>query len=239
MFALPRKIIEAVNADRRLLITVLLINVAGSAFGLYFYWDQLMKTPWYLWLAVPDCPLYTFFMIFALALVLLRKPSDTLNAVTAVGLTAYGTWTMLVLLYFGEVYFSPGNELMSSALWVSHGGMALEGFLLLPYLGRVRPISWAFTALWVLVLDAVDFFYRFDYHGQLMRTHPLALMELGNTNAALQAKIDSLVYVTFGLTFGFFVIMVALSRLYVTDKHGDKTPRRHRENEDAKTPRSN
>src|SRR5512146_888785 len=128
MFGLIRKIIDGINADRRLLIVILLINIAGSLFGLYYYWDQLMVTPWYLWLAVPDCPLYTFFMIFALLLVLLGRPSDTLNAVTAVGLSMYGTWTVVVLLYFREIYFSPANALMSSGLWISHAGMALEGF---------------------------------------------------------------------------------------------------------------
>ncbi len=220
MFALPRRIIETINGDRRLLVIVLLINVAGSLFGLYYYWEQLMMTPWYLWLAVPDCPLYTFFMIFALMLVLLGKPSDTLNAVTAVGLSMYGTWTVLILLYFSEIYFSPANALMSSGLWISHAGMALEGFLLLPYLLKVKPISWAFAALWFLVLNSVDYFYQFSYNGLPIRTHPLALLEYNwrGTEAALQAKIDSLLYVTFGLTIVFFVAMLILSK-----KYGNKT----------------
>jgi uncharacterized membrane protein YpjA len=216
MFGLLRKIIETINSDRRLLISVLLINVAGSLFGLYYYWDQLMMTPWYLWLAVPDCPLYTFFMIFALLFILRGKPSDTLNTVTAVGLSMYGTWTVIVLLYFSEIYFAPANALMSSGLWLSHAGMALEGFLLLPYLTKVRPFSWAITALWFIALDSVDFFYRFTYDGLPMRTHPLAIMEFwqGVYSPLLQEKIDTLVYVTFGLTAIFFVAMLALSRHY-------------------------
>jgi uncharacterized membrane protein YpjA len=216
MFGILRKIIDGINADRRLLIIILLINVAGSLFGLYYYWDQLMMTPWYLWLAVPDCPLYTFFMIFALLFIILGKPSDTLNTVTAVGLTMYGAWTVIVLLYFGEIYFNPPNALMSSALWTSHAGMGLEGLLLLPYLTRVKPISWAITAVWFLVLDSVDYFYHFTYQGMSMRTHPLAIMEYysGVNDILLQAKIDTLLYVTFGLTVIFFILMVALSRLY-------------------------
>ncbi len=216
MLRLIRRIIEAINADRRLLIIILLINVAGSLFGLYYYWDQLMMTPWSLWLAVPDCPLYTFFMIFVLLLILIGKPSDTLNVVTAVGLTMYGTWTTIVLLYFRDIYFDPTNALMSSGLWISHAGMALEGFLLLPYLARAKPISWVLTAVWFVVLDAVDYFYSFVYNGQPMRCHPLAIMEYynGAYDASLQAKIDSLVYVTFGLTAIFFVLMLALSRVY-------------------------
>lgn len=216
MLRLLRKIIDGINADRRLLIIILLINVAGSLFGLYYYWDQLMMTPWYLWLAVPDCPLYTFFMIFVLLLVIRGKPSDTLNAITAVGLSMYGAWTTIVLLYFSEIYFSPGNALMSSALWISHAGMGLEGFLLLPYLARVKPIAWAITAAWFLVLDSVDYFYYFVHNGVPVRTHPLALLEYwsGAPGLPLQAKIDSLVYITFGLTAIFFAVMVVLSRVY-------------------------
>jgi uncharacterized membrane protein YpjA len=232
MFGLLRKTIEAINADRRLLAIILLINVAGSLFGLYYYWDQLMMTPWYLWLAVPDCPLYTFFMIFALLFILRGKPSDTLNTVTAVGLSMYGTWTVIVLLYFREIYFDPANALMSSGLWISHAGMALEGFLLLPYLGRVRPISWVITALWFLVLDSVDFFYHFIYNGLPVRTHPLALMEywLSAPGSPLQAKIDALVYITFGLTAIFFVLMAALSRVY-----GKMPPRKNAMEKEIRT----
>jgi uncharacterized membrane protein YpjA len=215
---LLRGAIGRISGDRRLLAIIILINVAGSLFGLYYYWEQLMMTPWYLWLAVPDCPLYTFFMIFALSLVLLKRPSDTLNAITAVGLSMYGTWTVLVLLYFGEIYFAPRNALMSAGLWVSHLGMALEGFLLLPYLARVKPASWAITAIWFLALDAVDFFYQFTYLGLPMRTHPLAIMEyyVQGSPAALPLleKIDTLLYVTFGLSIIFFIAMVALGKAY-------------------------
>lgn len=217
MFTLPRRIIETVTGDRRLLVIVLLINVAGSLFGLYYYWEQLMMTPWYLWLAVPDCPLYTFFMIFALLLIMLGKPSDTLNTVTAVGLSMYGAWTVIVLLYFGDIYFSPTNALMSAGLWISHAGMALEGFLLLPCLTRVKPFAWALTALWFLALDAVDYFYRFAIDGLPMRTHPLAIMEYvwQGSDRALQAKIDSLLYLTLGLSVIFFVMMIVLSKAWV------------------------
>jgi uncharacterized membrane protein YpjA len=220
-FGLARRIIEKVNADRRLLLVVLLINVAGTLFGLYYYWDQLGMTPWYLWLAVPDCPLYTFFMAIALTLILIGKPWTTFNAITAVGTTMYGTWTVIVLLWFGEVFFSQGNVEPTMQRLISHGAMAFEGVLLLPYLTKAKPVHWALTALWFVVLDSIDYFYHFTYNGLPMRTHPLAVMEYywqGISGAAMQAKIDSLVYLTFGLSAIFFVMIVALSRVY------NKTP---------------
>lgn len=214
------QLIDRITGCRELLVLFLLINVAGSLFGLYYYWEQLMLTPWYLWLAVPDCPLYTFFMIFALLLILIKKPSDTLNAVTAVGLSMYGAWTTIVLLYFGEFYFSPSNALMSAGLWISHFGMGLEGFLLLPYLGRVKPISWIITAAWFVVLDSVDYFYHFAYNGFAMRTHPLAILEYiavrNHYSAALLQKLDSLMYLTYGLSIVFFTLMIVMAWAYVS-----------------------
>jgi uncharacterized membrane protein YpjA len=216
-FSLARRIIEKVTGNRRLLFLVLLINVAGTLFGLYYYWEQLGMTPWYLWLAVPDCPLYTFFMAIALTLILIGKPWTAFNAITAVGTTMYGVWTVIVLLYFGEVFLSPGMVEPTMQRLIAHGAMAFEGFLLLPYLTNVKPVQWALTALWFLALDSVDYAYHFTFNSLPMRTHPLAVLEYywqGVSGTAMQAKIDSLSYLTFGLTAIFFALIVVLSRVY-------------------------
>jgi len=226
MFNLARRIIETVNADRKLLAIVLLINVAGTLFGLYYYWEQLSMTPWYLWLAVPDCPLYTFFMAIALTLIIAGRPWKTFNTITAVGLSMYGVWTVIVLLWFGEIFFRPENALASWERLLSHGAMALESLLLLPYLTQTRPISWAITAVWFVVLDSVDYFYRFTYNGVAIRTHPLAVLEYYNYlgdggrpfDAALQAKMDSMMYLTYGLSIIFFILIFVLSRTYARGK---------------------
>jgi uncharacterized membrane protein YpjA len=100
---------------------------------------------------------------------------------------------------------------------VSHGAMAFEGVLLLPYLTKAKPVHWALTALWFVVLDSVDYFYHFTYNGLLMRTHPLAVMEYywqGISGTVTQAKIDSLAYITFGLTAVFFLAILVLSKRY-------------------------
>ncbi len=136
-----KMVVDLVFKDKRILALIIIINIIGSLFGLYYYWDQLMMTPWYLWLFVPDCPLYSFLMVFALAFIAAGKRYDTFNVVTAVGLAMYGTWTMLVLLYFSEIYFAPENALMSSGLWISHLGLALESVLLLPYIKKAGIVS--------------------------------------------------------------------------------------------------
>ena len=140
-----KMVVDLVYREKRLLILIIIINIIGSLFGLYYYWDQLMMTPWYYWIFVPDCPLYTFCMVFALAFLIMGKRFETFNVVTAVGLSMYGTWTMLILLYFSEVFFTPQNSLMSMALWVSHGGMALQSVLLIPYIKKAGLFSWLFA----------------------------------------------------------------------------------------------
>ncbi len=218
MFNPVKWVVELVHGDRRLLVIIILINIIGSAFGLYYYWDQLTMTPWYYWLFVPDCPLYTFFMIFALLLIAVGKPNDTFNVVTAVGLAMYGAWTMLVLIYFGEVYFAPENALMSSALWISHCGMALESVFLLPYIKKAGILSWIVAAAWFLVQDFMDYFVPFMSHGQVMRLHPLALMEYYTRGmgsfAFLAAKLDTLMYITFAMTLIFVIGMYLLGKAW-------------------------
>jgi uncharacterized membrane protein YpjA len=218
----PLKIVDLVYGDRRLMALVLLINIAGSAFGLYYYWEQLMMTPWYYWLFVPDCPLYTFFMIFALIFIVMGKRHDTFNVITAVGLAMYGAWTMLVLLYFGEVFFAPENALMSSALWISHLGMALESVLLIPYIKKTGILSWLIAAAWFLLQDFMDYFVPFMYNGQIMRLHPLAIMEYYtrglNSFPVLEAKLNMMMYATFAMTMVFPALIYILSKNWTLTK---------------------
>ena len=211
-------VVEHIYGDRRILGLIIFINIIGSAFGLYYYWDQLMMTPWYYWLFVPDCPLYTFLLIFALLFIAAGKRFDTLNTVTAVGLATYGAWTMLILLYFSEVFFSPENALMSCALWISHCGMALESVLLLPYIKKARIVSWAVAGAWFFVLAFFNYFVWFTYNGLPMRLHPLAVMEYyaqGTAGfAALSAKLNTVMYLTFALSVAGIIVMFALSRIW-------------------------
>ncbi len=180
-----------------------------------------MMTPWYYWIFVPDCPLYTFLMIFALLFLVLGKRYDTFNAVTAVGLSMYGTWTMLVLLYFNEVFFSPGNALMSVGLFVSHGGMALESVLLLPYLKKTKVIPWLIAGAWFLLQTVFDYFVPFTYNGLTMRLHPLAILEYYAQGQAgfdiMTSKLDVVMYATFAMCFIFVAMIYVISKTWDMD----------------------
>ena len=229
MFNPVKFVVDLVHGDKRLLALIILINIIGSAFGLYYYWDQLMMTPWYYWLFVPDCPLYTFFMIFALLFIAMGKRYDTFNVITAIGLAMYGAWTMFVLIYFREIYFAPENALMSVGLWVSHCGMALESIFLLPYIKKAGAVSWIIATAWFLLQDFMDYFVPFTYGGQIMRLHPLALLEYYTQGLSgygiLEAKLGSMMYITFAMTFIFVILIYVISRKWVlTTKEPGASP---------------
>lgn len=229
MFNPVKFVVDLVYGDKRLLAIIILTNIIGSAFGLYYYWDQLMMTPWHYWLFVPDCPLYTFFMIFALLFIALGRRNDTFNVITAIGLAMYGAWTMFVLIYFGEIYFAPENALMSAGLWISHCGMALESIFLLPYIKKAGIVSWIVAAAWFLLQDFMDYFVPFMSHGQVMRLHPLALMEYYTRGMSsfsfLAAKLDTMMYITFAMTFIFVVLLYVVSRKWaITVKEPGASP---------------
>jgi uncharacterized membrane protein YpjA len=221
MINLIKRIIDGIYKNKPLLAIIIFINILGSMFGLYYYWGQLMMTPAYLWIFVPDCPLYTFFMIFALILIIKSKTSDTFYAITATGLAIYGFWTMFTLLYFNEYFFVRGSELMSSALFISHFGMALESVLLVPYLKNVKLISWAITATWFFIHDIVDYFIYFSYRGILARTHPLATLEFLLKKYGIVepiAKMDGMFYITLGMMIIFLAFIICLSKIWPSEK---------------------
>jgi len=211
-----KAVVDIVYGHKPVLALVIIINIIGSLFGLYYYWEQLMMTPWYYWLLVPDCPLYTFLMIFALLFIAAGKRYDTFNVVTAAGLAMYGAWTMFVLLYFREVYFTLWNAPMSAALWVSHGGMALESVLLLPYIKKAGIVSWLIAGAWFLAHTFFDYFVPFVYDGAAMRLHPLAIMEYYAQGAAgygyLLAKLDTMMYATFALSLFTIALLLVISK---------------------------
>ncbi len=211
-----KMVVDLVYGHKPILALLIIINAIGSLIGLYYYWDQLMMTPWYFWPFVPDCPLYSFFIIFALIFIAMGKRYDTFNVITTVGLAMYGAWTMFTLIFFREVFFDPQNALMSMGLWVSHLGLALESVLLLPYIRKAGTISWLIAGVWFLAQAFFDYFVPFTFAGHIMRLHPLAILEYYTQGMAgynyLLMKLDTLMYATFALAFFMIALMFFLSR---------------------------
>ena len=141
-----------------LLIAIIIINIAGSLVGLFYYWDQLTSASPFAWIFIPDCPLYTMLAAVVLAVYAsTKRSSDLINFITAVGLAKYGTWTVVVVLWFSAFYFSVDSGLYT-VLTLLHVAMAAEFVLPLLLIRRLKPHLAGIALVWFLANDFADYF---------------------------------------------------------------------------------
>ncbi|MDD1721520.1 MAG: DUF1405 domain-containing protein [Euryarchaeota archaeon] len=150
-----RRVVE--NAP--LIVIIILINLAGTLVGFFYYWDQISTSSPSIWLFIPDCPLYVLLAAIVLALYLTTKRrSDLVNFITAIGLLKYGTWTALVVLGFSTFYFAIDSALYG-AIAIMHIGMALEFVLPLFLIRRVQRGFVVLALLWFFANDIADYYF--------------------------------------------------------------------------------
>ncbi|MEF8812654.1 MAG: DUF1405 domain-containing protein, partial [Halovenus sp.] len=87
------------NVGLRLAVPVALINLAGTAFGFWFYWPQLQQTPVLAWIIVPVSPLATMYMAVSLLAWRAGADAEWLHMFAFFGCIKYGLWTPIVQLY--------------------------------------------------------------------------------------------------------------------------------------------
>ncbi len=114
----------------RLVWVVVAINLAGTAFGFWYYQSQLAETPIAMWIFVPDSPLATLFIAGAFALWAVDRHSDTLAALAFFGNIKLGLWTPWVLVVFAEDFLAFTPPAMYAFLLVSHLAMVVQAFVL-------------------------------------------------------------------------------------------------------------
>lgn len=144
--------------DKFLLYVLILVNIAGTLFGFWYYRFQLPATPIYKVIFVPDCPLYALmFAILLTAYIFYEKKSGVLAVVTFVGLIKYGFWTVLVVALYREYYFA-SDPLLYSVLFILHVGMILEAFII-PHIFKFTKWTLFFALGWFLLNDVMDYFF--------------------------------------------------------------------------------
>lgn len=148
--------IYPILANRSMIKLLLLINIAGTIYGFYWYGWQLSDTPALFLPFVPDSPTASLFFVFVLIAFLLRKNWLWLEALAIVTLFKYGIWAVVmnILVYFvqGELNFI-GFMLMSS-----HFAMAVQGLLYSPFY-RFQYKHLVFAAIWTLHNDVIDYVF--------------------------------------------------------------------------------
>lgn len=131
---------------------LLLLNIAAVLIGFWYYFGQLASTPLPLLPFVPDCPLYVLLAIP----ILFGLRNAAYSFLTSIGMAKYGLWTIFVLLFHSQAYFSPELAAVSIIFIFGHAGMVLEGLALLPK-KRVGAAVLLLAIGWFLLNDLADY----------------------------------------------------------------------------------
>ena len=114
----------------RFVWVIVAINLAGTAFGFWYYRFQFARVPAEMWLFVPDSPLATLLIALALASWAVGKPNDYLAALAFFGNVKLGLWTPYVLVAFAPGFLAGTSTPMYAFLLGSHLAMVVQAFVL-------------------------------------------------------------------------------------------------------------
>ncbi|MFH1695079.1 MAG: DUF1405 domain-containing protein [Candidatus Micrarchaeota archaeon] len=152
------EITKTIFSSKKLMYFLILANLIGAVYGFVFYYGkQFLETPLYLWLFVPDCPLFSLFFAICLLLILLKKENSFFFFLSLAGALKYGFWTVFVLLFFNEFYFTPENFLVYSVLLISHIFLFIESFLLIKKI-KFKFYFFLLSLLFFIANDLSDYF---------------------------------------------------------------------------------
>jgi len=143
-------------ANRSFFKLLLVINIAGTIYGFYWYKWQLADTPAIFKAFVPDSPTASLFFVIVLIAFLMGKNWPLIEALAIVTGFKYGIWAVVmnILVYFVEGGLSwPGIMLI-----ISHFAMAVQGILYAPFY-RIKWWHLIVAAIWTLHNDVIDYVF--------------------------------------------------------------------------------
>jgi uncharacterized membrane protein YpjA len=222
---LPRRV-ETVALQYAWVIVA--INLAGTAFGFWYYIPQFRLEPVLAWPVVPDSPTATLFIACSLALYKLGRSNEYLNLLAFFGCIKLGLWTPYVLTVFAEAFLAAvtappqvvtllGRELASNAmyafLFVSHLGMVVQAFVIHRYSefpGRAILVA----LLWYGFNDLVDYFVPIvgTPHHTLLPVEPVVNGTVQHVSPAHEIAAAGAVALTILAT----ALAVAIRRVKIT-----------------------
>lgn len=189
---LPRRLEDLVLRYAWMIVA---INVAGTAFGFWYYRFQFSGTPLVMWPWVPDSPLATLFIALSLALWKLDRQNELVDMLAFFGNIKLGLWTPFVLVVFNDAFLAGTAAPMYAFLLISHLGMVAQAFLIHRYSDFSIPAI-AATLLWYTVDLTVDYFVPIvggPHHTALPFSDPMAVSLAGNTTAFRVAALGATV----------------------------------------------
>lgn len=184
------------------------VNLAGFAFGLWYYAPQLSRSNPAFWFLVLDSPLSVLLAAFAFALAVLGAKSSALNSMAGTSCFKYGVWTLFVLAYFKEFFFSPENAFLYAAMFATHLGMVAEGLF---FAGLSKPgVALGAAGAWLFANDFFD--YSLGMHTSLPAV-PEKLFTTAVFSALLTAFTTALFYFLSKKKANLFASSVFLTRV--------------------------
>ncbi len=117
------------NLGLRLAWLIVAVNLAGTAFGFWYYRHQFAATPTVMWPFVPDSPVATLLFALAIASWKLGYEQPWLTALAFFGNVILGLWTPFTLLAFYE-HYSYLHPAMFQFLFWSHLAMVVQALVL-------------------------------------------------------------------------------------------------------------
>ncbi len=131
---------------------LLFLAAISLFFGFLTYAPQLARTPAFLQIFVPDCPLYVFLMVLAVFLAIQNKE---FRLIVAVGMVKYAAWTLMIFVSYSGYYFSPSLFWETVLLFLGHILMMWGGLIVLP--SKPGRIAFGVVLGWFLLNDLMDY----------------------------------------------------------------------------------
>ncbi len=146
------------------IISLILINFAGSIYGFIWYKEQILETPIKWLIFVPDSPMASSFFTIFLILYLFKKKIPFIEALASITMFKYGIWATAIIIW-GAWATEPSVIQMITLntinwidvmLMVSHLAMALAVILFYKKY-HYGFLSIFIVGLWIFSNDVIDY----------------------------------------------------------------------------------
>jgi uncharacterized membrane protein YpjA len=131
---------------------LLFLATVSLFFGFLTYAPQLAKTPFFLQIFVPDCPLYVFLMVLVVFFAIHVKE---FRLIIAVGMVKYGAWTLMIFVSYSAYYLEPDMFWQTVILFLGHILMIWGGLVILP--SKPTRLAFGIVLGWLLLNDLMDY----------------------------------------------------------------------------------
>lgn len=145
-------------------VVVLISCIIGTLFGFHYYQGQFAISPVHLWFFIPDSPFFTLMYVIVLVLYSSGIRSNAFDVFTFIGLNKVGIWTIFVLFWNFDYYFSPQTRDFRIIILLLHIGMILVSLTLLKEMSRLDKKGY---------LLIFSFFVLSDIFDYVLNTHPI------------------------------------------------------------------